>query len=107
MFGVVSITQPAATNIAIINKMSKAGFSVSEVTEYTNPWGTPMIASASAKGAENAIMGKITPFTLADPINIAGKSASVKLRRMKPIAIVTTTAVAPASVGVRRPEKIP
>ena len=66
-----------------------------------------MIASASAKGAENAIMGKITPFTFADPINIAGKSASVKLRRMKPIVMVTTTAVAPASVGVRRPEKIP
>ena len=75
--------------------------------EATKPCGTPMIASASAKGAEKAMIGRITPFTLAELTSIEGKSASVSVRRIKPIMMVTTTAVAPASVGVRRPEKMP
>ena len=66
-----------------------------------------MIAKAWAKGSENAIIGRITPFTLAELINMLGKSDSFSVPRIKPIMIVTITAVAPASVGVKRPEKIP
>jgi hypothetical protein len=77
------------------------------VTDVTKPCGTPMIASASASGAEKAMIGRITPLTLAELTSIAGKSAKVSVFRMKPMPMVTTTAVAPASVGVRRPEKMP
>ena len=107
MFGVVSMTQPAAIKMPIISKINIHGSSVRPVTEVTNPCGTPMMASASASGAENAMIGRMTPFTLAELINIGGKSDSFSVPRTNPIKMVTTTAVAPASVGVRRPEKIP
>ena len=107
MLGVVSMTQPAAIRIPIISRIRIHGSSVSPVTAVTKPCGTPMIASASAKGAEKAMIGRITPFTLAELTSIAGKSESLRVPRMKPIRMVTTTAVAPASVGVKRPEKMP
>ena len=66
-----------------------------------------MIAKASARGTEKAMIGRITPFTLAELTSIAGKSENFRVPMMKPNRIVTITAVAPASVGVRRPEKIP
>ena len=75
--------------------------------EVTKPCGTPMIAKASARGAEKAMIGRITPLTLAELTSIAGKSAKLSVRGGNPSEIVTTTAVAPASVGVRRPEKMP
>ena len=53
------------------------------------------------------MIGRITPFTFAELTSIDGKSLSLSVPRMKPMTIVTTTAVAPASVGVRRPEKMP
>ena len=107
MFGVVSITHPAAIRMPIIIRINSQGSSVSDVTEVTKPCGTPMIANASARGAEKAMIGRMIPLTLAELISIAGKSASFSVPRMKPMIMVTTTAVAPASVGVNRPEKIP
>jgi hypothetical protein len=80
---------------------------VIEVTAATKPCGTPMMASAWASGSEKAMIGRITPFTLAELTSIAGKSEKLQRPRMKPMAMVTTTAVAPASVGVSRPEKMP
>jgi hypothetical protein len=53
------------------------------------------------------MIGRITPFTLAELTSMAGKSDSFSVPRMKPMMMVTTTAVAPASVGVKRPEKMP
>ena len=53
------------------------------------------------------MIGRITPFTLAEETSIDGKSESLSVPRMKPRMIVTITAVAPASVGVSRPEKMP
>ena len=47
------------------------------------------------------------PLTLAELTSIEGKSDSLRVPRMKPMMMVTTTAVAPASVGVIRPEKMP
>jgi hypothetical protein len=66
-----------------------------------------MMASASASGSEKAMIGRITPFTLAELTSMAGKSDNFSVLRMKPMMMVTTTAVAPASVGVKRPEKMP
>ena len=107
MFGVVSMTQPAATRMTIIRMMSTIGFSVREVTAKTKPWGTPSAASVWASGRENAMIGRITPLTLAELTSMEGKSESFSVPRMKPMMMVTMTAVAPASVGVRRPEKMP
>ena len=53
------------------------------------------------------MIGMITPLTLAELTSIAGKSESLIVPRIKPMTMVTTTAVAPASVGVKRPEKMP
>ncbi len=66
-----------------------------------------MIASASASGAEKAMIGRITPLTLAELTSIAGKSASFSVPSPNPMRMVTTTAAAPASVGASRPEKMP
>ena len=107
MFGVVSITQPAAIRIAIISRISSVGSSVSEVTAATKPCGTPSAAMVCASGSEKAMIGRITPFTLADDTIIAGKSDSLSVPITKPMKMVTTTAVAPASVGVSWPEKMP
>ena len=74
---------------------------------YTKPCGTPIAASACASGKENAMIGIITPLTFAELSSIDGKSLNFSVPRMNPKMIVTTTAVAPASVGVRLPEKIP
>ncbi len=53
------------------------------------------------------MIGRMTPTTLADPSSMAGKSDSFSVLRKKPMMMVTMTAVAPASVGVKRPEKMP
>ncbi len=91
----------------IISRISRSGSSVIEVTANTKPCGTPSAASVCASGSEKAMIGRITPFTLAELTIMEGKSASRSVPRMKPIRMVTTTAVAPASVGVSRPEKMP
>ena len=66
-----------------------------------------MAARVCASGSENAMMGRITPFTLAELISMLGKSENRSVPIMKPMMMVTITAVAPASVGVKRPEKMP
>ena len=48
-------------------------------------------------------MGNITPFTLAELSNIAGKSLSFSVPSNMPIMIAMTTATAAASVGVKTP----
>ena len=58
MLGVVSMTQPAAIRMKIIIRMMTIGSSLTEVTASTKPCGTPMIASASAIGAEKAMIGR-------------------------------------------------
>ena len=83
------------------------GLSVIAVAVDTKPCGTPMMARACAKGNEKAMIGKMIPLTLAELTSIAGKSASLSVPMVKPMMMVTTTAVAPASVGVRRPENMP
>ena len=60
-------------------------------------------ASVCARGREKAIIGTITPLTLAELANILGKSASVIVRCKSPMIIVVTTATAAASVGVNMP----
>ena len=107
MLGVVSMTQPAAIRMKIIIRMITVGSSLREVTAPTKPCGTPMIASACASGSENAMIGRMTPTTLAELSSIDGKSDSFRVLSRKPMMTVTMTAVAPASVGVRRPEKMP
>ena len=66
-----------------------------------------MMASASARGLEKAIIGKMTPFTFAELTSMGGKSDHFNVPIIKPIIIVMTTAVAPASVGVNQPENMP
>jgi hypothetical protein len=66
-----------------------------------------MIAIACDSGNEKATIGRITPFTLAELTIIDGKSDNFSVPSMKPMIMVTTTAIAPASVGVNRPEKMP
>ena len=53
------------------------------------------------------MIGRMTPLTLAELTSIAGKSASLSVPTTKPMMMVTMTATAPASVGVRLPEKMP
>ena len=77
------------------------------VTAVTKPCGTSIVASAWASGSENAMIGRMTPLTLAELTSIDGKSESFSVPRTKPMIMVVITAVAPASVGVRRPEKMP
>ena len=62
---------------------------------------------ACDNGSDIATIGRITPLTLAELTIIAGKSESLSVPSTKPRSTVTTTAVAPASVGVSRPEKMP
>ena len=51
------------------------------------PEAPPMIASASASGAENAIVGRITPFTLAELSYIPEKSANFRVPVMPPMTM--------------------
>ena len=52
---------------------------------------------ACASGREKAMMGSITPLTLAELTSMAGKSSSFSVFNIKPRMMVTTTATAPAS----------
>ena len=103
IFGVVSMTQPAMIRMKIIIRMMTVSLSVIEVIAYTNPCGTSSAARVCANGKENAMIGTITPLTLAELANILGKSASVIVRWKSPMMIVVTTATAAASVGVKIP----
>ena len=69
------------------------------------PCGTPMSAArVCASGSDMAMIGRMTPFTLAELTSIFGKSASVSVPCSKPMVMVVATATAAASVGVKMPE---
>ena len=53
------------------------------------------------------MIGRMTPFTLAEETSIFGKSESVSVPCSSPMVIVVATATAAASVGVNTPDKMP
>ena len=103
MFGVVSMTHPAMMNTPSIIRIIRVGLSVALVIAWTKVSGTSSAASAWASGRAKAMIGTITPFTLAELSNIFGKSSSLSVPWISPIAMVVTTATAAASVGVKTP----
>src|SRR5690606_2363503 len=104
ILGVVSITQPAMMKMPSIIRMMSAGSVVSALTEATMLCGTWLIASTCASGSATAMMGTMTPHTLADPSRDPGKSLSRNVPWNTPTTMVVTTATAAASVGVNTPE---
>ena len=75
-----------------------------DVIKLTKAWGTCKLARVWANGRLMAMMGTITPLTLAEVSKIFGISLSFRVRCRKPIIIVLRAATAALSVGVKTPE---